>query len=802
MKLLFYALTIFIAFSSFSVAQDFVLQGWYWDYPGTQDGHVWADTLEARAEALAKAGFTYVWLPPLSRASFGSSSNGYDPQDLYDLGESYGGGATRFGTRSNVDEVIAEFSSHGIKTVADVVYNHRDGGRPEVNTAVEGWIENYNWTKSESGDNAYPSDRFRCIRPIGGSTGRGAGTYYFKFKSASEHGKFFGKAYNVYMWTTLVGWQGLPDVHESEPNGGGGCGQPSNSISLGRTMVASIDADGCKIDEFALTLNGSDVNAAADTIFITMMNPNGNYSDHFIYELWYSGGGNHQSAIEYQTYTDFTKMPSGQGKMNYMNFKPNGNPTQLAGDWDWMWFFYDYDQYVPNTQDVLWSWTRWLWNDVGIRGLRMDAVKHFNHEFVGDLLDNLHDNTMDPGLVVGEFYDGNAWTLKSWLDNVKNSMDADTKAAIQPRVFDFALREALKNACDMFGYDARNIFTSGLVDAAGASGFDAVTFAGNHDFREHGQWIENDLILAYAYILTNNQVGLPCVFYKDYINGGLQSQIDSLMAVHKKYIFGATSRDYLSRIGTPYSQSFSSGYPNTTVLYQLMNTPSGQDVIVAINFAGEPLNVTQALNTTNLNSGDVLVDVLGRSGSLSTTISGYQAQFTVPARSYSVWVKGVQAKCKIMLQGPYNAFTNEMNTSLNTAGLVPTTSPYAEDKRMVSTIPADVVDWMLLELRSTIDGNAVAYRSVFLHKDGRLLDMDGQETIKLAAAPGSYFLVIKHRNSLAAASAKPVELNSSSATRYDFTTAATKFYNSDAKQLDESPKPLGCTPATPTVTVR
>ncbi|MBN1480068.1 hypothetical protein JXA70_07345 [candidate division KSB1 bacterium] len=772
------------------LCQDFLLQGWYWNYPGTEDGHLWADTLEARAQSLAQAGFTHVWLPPLSRASFGSSSNGYDPQDLYDLGEEYGGGATRFGTRTDVDNVVAACATHGIKAVADVVYNHRDGGRPEKNTAVEGWIENYNWTKCQNGDNAYPSDRFRCILPIGGSTGRGTGTYYFKIKSASEHDKFYNKAYKAYMWTNAVGWQNVPDVSESEPNGGGGCGEPNNTITLGRNMLANIDAMGCKIDEFALTLNAGDFETT-DTLFISLMNLNGDYSDHYVYELWYNSS-NIQGSIEYQTFTDFTKMPSGLGGMNYMNFKPNGNPTQLAGDWDWMWFFYDYDQYVQTTKDVLWAWTSWLWTDVGIRGLRMDAVKHFSYEFVGDLLDNLHDNSMDPTLVVGEFYDGNAFALKSWLDNVKANMDADTKAAIQPRVFDFALRDALKNACDTFGNDVRTIFTSGLVDAAGASGFDAITFVGNHDFRDPGQYVENDPILPYAYILTNNQIGLPCVFYKDYINGGLQTRIDSLLAVHKKYIYGAFSRDYLSRSGSPYAQSFSSGYDHTTILYQLMNTPLARDVFVGINFAGEPLNVTHGVNMASLSSGDILVDVLGRSGTGSTTMSGNAATFKLPARDYSVWVKGVQAKCKIMLEGPYDPDTNEMNTTLNLAGDIPTISPFAQDPRRVSSIPDDIVDWVLLELRSIIAGESLAARSVFLHKDGRLLELDGQsEIIGLSAAPGDYHLIVRHRNHLAAASAAPIALTSNSATLYDFTIAKSQYYNADATLLDADPVRYG-----------
>ncbi|MBN2092873.1 hypothetical protein JW964_24845, partial [candidate division KSB1 bacterium] len=349
-----------------------MMQSWYWDYPGTVDGYNWADTLQDKTTALANAGFTYIWLPPLSRASFGSQSNGYDPQDLYDLGEAYGGGATRFGTRSDLNSVIAAFNGAGILAVADMVYNHRDGGKAEDNGAVEGWIENMTWAKAEAGDNPYPSDRFRCYLPIGGAAGYGAGNYYFKIRSASWHSRFDFMPYKFYVQTNTVGWQGLADVNETEPNGGGDCGQGNNSISLGVNMVAETDdVSGCIIDEFHLYLSASDFNAASDTIWIYMSNQGGNYSDHYIYGLWYDGGGGAdiQGSIKYQTYTDFTNMPSGMGSMNWQNFKPNGNATQLAGDWDWPWFFYDYDQKnVAATITALFDWTRWFWNDVGIRG--------------------------------------------------------------------------------------------------------------------------------------------------------------------------------------------------------------------------------------------------------------------------------------------------------------------------------------------------------------------------------------------------------------------------------------------------
>jgi hypothetical protein len=150
-------------------AQDLLMQGWYWDYPKTSQGYLWADTVKNKAMDMSNAAFTYVWLPPLSRASSvpNNSSNGYDIKDLFDLGE-FGLGATGFGTRQNLNQTIATFNAWNLKTTADVIYNHRDGGKAEDNPAVEGWIENYPGPPSNC---PYPSDRFRCYLPIGGNTG-------------------------------------------------------------------------------------------------------------------------------------------------------------------------------------------------------------------------------------------------------------------------------------------------------------------------------------------------------------------------------------------------------------------------------------------------------------------------------------------------------------------------------------------------------------------------------------------------------------------------------------------------------
>ncbi|MEM9548755.1 MAG: hypothetical protein AAGA77_22415 [Bacteroidota bacterium] len=632
-------------------AQDVLMQGWYWDYPKTANGHNWADTMTSKAAELGQAGITHLWLPPLSRASFGNGSNGYDPKDLYDLGE-FGLGATGYGTRAEVDASIAALNNAGIKAVADVVYNHRDGGAPEQNVSVEGWIENFNCTKRNGGDNPFPSDRFRMIIPIGGATGNGATTYYIKVRSVSGHPDFHGFEYNFYAETNTVGFQNLPAQVESEPNGGGDCGQGNTTVSLGVDCQATIDSDyncgsGCGIDEFALTLSSSDFNAAGDSIYI-YLNNTGGYSDHSIVGIW-NGTMDIQSQVIFETYTDFTNMPSGQGSMDGSNFRPNGNPTQLAGDWDAMLFFYDYDQDVTSTREGLRDWTQWLDSDVGIEGLRMDAVKHFPPSFISYLMDELQVNGQSPDFVVGEFFDFSTGALKGWTDAVNSGMSAAAQSEISVKVFDFALRSALKSACDQFGYDVRNVFSSGIVRGAGGNKDHTATFINNHDLRHDDEPVLNDPILPHAYILTNPEIGTPTVFYSDYfgvVNANaptvpLGEDIKRLIELNTKYIHGASSVDYLSAFGSGFPITYSSGFDNTSLIYQTNFGGSDSDraAIVAINFAGEPLNAEITVNQVGaVANGLEMLEKTGKSDLTSSEISGGTMNIQVPPRSYAIYV--------------------------------------------------------------------------------------------------------------------------------------------------------------------
>ncbi|MFK8162548.1 MAG: hypothetical protein AB8H12_08795 [Lewinella sp.] len=650
--------TLLLLISGFTLsAQDFMLQGWYWDYDKDDcngyTGPNWATRLNADVAALANAGFTFAWLPPASRASFGKCSNGYDPQDLYDLGDDIdpteaGQERTGFGTRAEVDALIANLTANGIAAVADVVYNHRDGGAAEDNPAVKAYIETH---FNGNGKQPFPSDRYRNRLPLGGTYG--AGDYFIKLSSKTQN--YGANQYKFYATVASMNKPFVGAVNESEPNGGGDCGQPFNTVLLDQDMIGTLfDFSGCYTDEFKLTISAADFDPAGDDLIITMVNVSGGYSDHRIYDIFYapedgSAGFNIPLAdLRYQTFTDFTNLPSGQGGMNFENFRPNSantSTTFMAGDFDSPLFFYDVVQAEPSTATVYNDWTHWLLNDVGFGGLRMDAIKHFPPGFVAQLLDDLAGRGYNPGMVVGEFFDSNPTLLKDWVDAVNADITASTSLV---RIFDFSLRSALKEACDNGFYDLREVYNSSLYDN-GLSGFNVVTFLNNHDFRGPGEPIQNDPMLGYAYLLTNNQLGVPTVFYPDFAGTtipnappvDLSAEITELIKIHQDHIFGAGTVEYLNRFGTPRAANYQQSNASEALIYQLRGGPGIGEVVVAINFGDGTLKVDQEIAVPAARSANGLsfTELTGNAFNTTTSTDGSnRILIDVPAKSYAVYV--------------------------------------------------------------------------------------------------------------------------------------------------------------------
>ncbi|MBD2692508.1 alpha-amylase [Anabaena catenula] len=98
---------------------------WYID----PDLILWND-VKNKAQELADAGFTALWLPPAYKGTAGGYDVGYGVYDMYDLGEFDQKGTirTKYGDRQQYLDAIQALQKQGLQVYADTVLNHRLGG--------------------------------------------------------------------------------------------------------------------------------------------------------------------------------------------------------------------------------------------------------------------------------------------------------------------------------------------------------------------------------------------------------------------------------------------------------------------------------------------------------------------------------------------------------------------------------------------------------------------------------------------------------------------------------------------------
>ena len=118
--------------------QAFYKRGKYIAVPAPSDPHDapvadwWWDHLAKNAAELAQAGFTAVWLPPVTKAAQGSEAAalGYSVFDDYDIGSKAQKGVvhTRYGTREQLTRLTAVLWANGLQPFLDLQLNHRKGG--------------------------------------------------------------------------------------------------------------------------------------------------------------------------------------------------------------------------------------------------------------------------------------------------------------------------------------------------------------------------------------------------------------------------------------------------------------------------------------------------------------------------------------------------------------------------------------------------------------------------------------------------------------------------------------------------
>lgn len=100
--------------------------------------------VSAEAGKLAQLGITALWLPPAYKDAFGIHGSGYAVYDLYDLGEfdQKGSVATKFGTKDEYLQAIADCHSAGLQVYADIVLNHKMGADETENVDAREYASN------------------------------------------------------------------------------------------------------------------------------------------------------------------------------------------------------------------------------------------------------------------------------------------------------------------------------------------------------------------------------------------------------------------------------------------------------------------------------------------------------------------------------------------------------------------------------------------------------------------------------------------------------------------------------------
>jgi hypothetical protein len=148
----------------------------------------------------------------------------------------------------------------------------------------------------------------------------------------------------------------------------------------------------------------------------------------------------------------------------------------------------------------------------------------------------------------------------------------------------------------------------------------------------------------------------------------------------------------------------------------------------------------------------------------------------------------------VYLEGPY-AGSRTMNTMLFDNSLIPLAQPfntapwsYAGTESVVA-VPADIVDWVLVDIRdaatpeAALPETSIWKKACFLKSDGQIVDLDGT-TLPSIGNPtviNNLYVVVRHRNHIAVMSSAGMALNvPGDAYVFDFSSSVDQAYGSGA----------------------
>ncbi|MBQ3741087.1 MAG: starch-binding protein, partial [Prevotella sp.] len=158
----------------------------------------------------------------------------------------------------------------------------------------------------------------------------------------------------------------------------------------------------------------------------------------------------------------------------------------------------DLDHTNSKVQQNIITYQKFLLNDLGYAGIRLDMVKGYGGEYT-----KIYNQATNPTFSVGEYWDGDYNAVMNWVNAT-----GKTSAA-----FDFPLKYIINEAVGNGNYGA--LSNKGIAGDPNNSRY-SVTFADNHDTGQdgNGSRLTKDWSAANAVILA--MPGTPCIWIKHY----------------------------------------------------------------------------------------------------------------------------------------------------------------------------------------------------------------------------------------------------------------------------------------------
>jgi len=301
------------------------------------------------------------------------------------------------------------------------------------------------------------------------------------------------------------------------------------------------------------------------------------------------------------------------------------NVDHEFGNYDYL-MFADIDYHHPDVIKETIAWGKWICDELSLDGMRLDAVKHINDDFIELFVKAMRDYVKRPFFTVGEYWKDDTEQLRDYLSN------SDFCLTLFDVPLHYNFYQAGKQGRD---FDLRTIYDGSLVKS---NPMNVVTFVDNHDSQRH-QALESYVagwfkIPAYALILLRND-GYPCLFYGDYygIGGddgipGRKAALDPLLEARRKCAYGEQIDTFDSPNIIAWQRMGDSEHPESGLAALISNNEDGWK---DLDFGKEK-------------SDTVWYDCTGHITDPVTLSNEGKGTFYVKGGSVSVWIRSAEKK--------------------------------------------------------------------------------------------------------------------------------------------------------------